>query len=80
MPSLNATPGPNALPNIGFSNSTLNATSKQTIGFDEVNIKAELEKPSDQLQGEGLAKPKKVKKIKKKKKPAALVTAENNAD
>ena len=49
LPSLNATP--NALPNIGFSNSTLNATSKPTIGFDEVNIKAELEKPSDQLQG-----------------------------
>ena len=52
--------------------------SKQTLGFGEVNIKADLERPSDTPLGEGLAKPKKVKKIKKKKKPAALATAENN--
>ena len=67
------------LPVIGSSlATTVDNASKQTLGFGEVNIKADLERPSDTPQGEGLAKSKKVKKIKKKKKPAALATVEDN--
>ena len=58
----------------------MDSSSKQTIGFGDVNIKADLERPSDITNGDGLARPKKVKKIKKKKKPAALVAAETNQD